>query len=192
MRSVPRKNAFRVVVKYRAGVAVRPACRWRSMAAMISASMPMPALARNQRSFAVPSPMVRNGRVRMRSSRTPVASTASFGIPRERAKTLALPPGTVASSGHLLAGPVDQHPVDDLVDHTVAAERHDEVELLLAGELAEEDAVALVGGDGDVEVELVGEGVDDDVDHSRGGRRGPRIDDEEAAHTASLVRRAAR
>ena len=131
---------------------------------------------------------MRNASARMRSSRTPVASTASFGIPSERAKTLALPPGTVASSGHLLARSVDQHPVDDLVDHAVAAERHDEVELLLAGALAEQDAVALVGGDGDVEVELVGEGMDDDVDDAGGGGRGPWVDDEEATHASSLVR----
>ena len=83
---------------------------------------------------------------------------------------------------------VDQHAVDDLVDHPVAAEGHHQVEPLLAGTLAEQDAVALVGGHGHVEVELVGEGMDDDIDDAGGGCRGPWIDDEEATHTASLVR----
>ncbi len=131
---------------------------------MISASIPMPALATNQRSFAAPSPILRiapgadavqevAGRLdrvvrHAEGAGEDVAAAARHG----------------GQQRHVRARSVDQHAVDDLVDDAVAAEGHDHVEPLLEGSLAEQDAVPPVGGHGDVEVELVGQGMNDDVD----------------------------
>lgn len=52
-----------------------------------------------------PRPTVRSRSSRSASSRAPVASTASFGRPRARAKTLVEPPGTTARPGRRESGP---------------------------------------------------------------------------------------
>jgi hypothetical protein len=83
---------------------------------------------------------------------------------------------------------VRQEAVHDLVDRAVAADGHHEVHALGGGLRAELAAVATVAGLDDVQLQLAGEGADQDVAHLRAGGRRRRVDDHERAHAARLTR----
>ena len=121
---------------------------------------------------------------RSASSRAPVASTASFGRPRARAKTLVEPPGTTARPGQALrVGAVVQQTVDDLVDRAVAAEGHDQVDVAaLRGLPGQVPGVPAVLGGDDLQLQLAGERVDQDVTGAGTGGGCCRIDHEKCAH----------
>ncbi|CAB4859075.1 unannotated protein [freshwater metagenome] len=82
---------------------------------------------------------------------------------------------------------VAQDAVDDLVDEAVATEGDDDVQALLPRTLAQGYAVALVRGERDIKVELVGQGVDEHVGDPRRGCRGPGVDQQESAHAITLA-----
>ena len=97
-----------------------------------------------------------------------------------------LPAGTTASAGRPSCGPGVQQAVDDLVDRAVAAEGDDDVEAVERGLVGQLDGVAAVGGLGDVELDLAGEGVGDDVAGAGGGGRRLGVHDQQRAHRPSL------
>ena len=73
------------------------------------------------------------------------------------------------------------------MDDPVAAEGHDDVEAFDARSITDLDSVTLVGGDGDLEIELAGEGLDEDVGHPGRGRGGMRVHDQQSAHSTTLI-----
>ena len=128
------------------------------------------------------------GPSRSASSRAPVASTASLGSPRARAKTLVEPPGTTARPGRSLRiGAVVQQAVDDLVDRAVAAEGHDQIDVVaLRGLPAQVARVPAVLRGHRLQLHLTGQRVDQHVTRARTGGGCCRIDHEKCTHGASV------
>ena len=85
-----------------------------------------------------------------------------------------------------------QQAVDDLVDGAVAAERDDDVQAVEGGLAGELRGVAAVGGLDDVELDLAGQGVGEDVARPGAGRRGLGVDDQQRAHLSSVTATASR
>ena len=174
----------------------RPSARCASTRAMTSASNPSPAAKTNQRgtvhpsaaassvpdALAVPSDTSRLRPARSEARISAVASTGSRDLPSARENTLVDPPGNGGEHRQVRGGALLQQPVHHLVDGSVAADGHDEVDALGGRLCAELSRVTAVAGLDDVQLELAGQGTDQHVTHLRGGTGRRRIDHHERAH----------